>query len=270
MSFSQKFGPLKVSGVPEHKPPLTFRQSKTALITGAGRGLGKAIAESLHACGMQVVLADIDIELVQNAALSLDSSGKSAIAMELDVANANQFEQVFNDTVARLNSVDVLINNAGITIAQDFFSISPEDWHRVMDVNLTSVFYGCQLAARHMKNRGHGRIVNISSKGGQLGSPLSGAHYSVSKAGIICLTKVVASELAGHGVTVNSVAPAVVRAPVMDTLPQDKLESMIEQIPVKRIGEASEVAALVTYLVSDQAGYVTGATMDINGGLYMR
>jgi 3-oxoacyl-[acyl-carrier protein] reductase len=249
---------------------VTVAHPRVALVTGAGRGLGAAIAAALHAHGHAVVLADVDAETAAATAAKLDRDGATASSALLDVSDRDAFAALVESVVDRHGSLDVLVNNAGVTPVSDFFEITTEEWDEVLAVNLRSAFVGCQLAGRHMRERGWGRIVNLASIAGQIGSRIAGAHYSVSKGGIVTLTKVAAKELAPHGVTVNAIAPAVVRVPLMQTLPRERLAQLIESIPVGRIGEAEEVGALAAFLASDAAGYVTGATFDINGGQYMR
>jgi 3-oxoacyl-[acyl-carrier protein] reductase len=166
--------------------------------------------------------------------------------------------------------VDVMVNNAARTISRPFWEIEQAEWDDVLAVNLRGVFFGCQLAGERMRERGRGRIINLSSLAGQQGGAVAGAHYAASKAGIIVLTKVAAQELAPHGVTVNAIAPAAVRTPAMDEIAPDRLEALRQRIPVGRFGEAEEVGALAVFLASDAAAYITGATLDMNGGLLMR
>ena len=167
-------------------------------------------------------------------------------------------------------AVDIMVNNAARTVSRPFWEIDQDEWDDVLAVNLRGVFFGCQLAGEHMRERGRGRIINLSSLAGQQGGTVAGAHYAASKAGIIVLTKIAAQELAAHGVTVNAIAPAAVQTPVMDDMPADRLEAVRQRIPVGRFGEAAEVGALAAFLASDEAGYITGATLDVNGGLLMR
>ena len=170
----------------------------------------------------------------------------------------------------RWGRVDLLVNNAGTTPSTGFFEIEDDEWDDVLGTNLRSVFVGCQLVAPLMRAQRFGRIVNHASLAGQQGGVVAGAHYAASKAGIVVLTKILARELAGDGVTVNAIAPAAIEAPIMSELPPESIERARSSIPVGRFGTAEEVAALVAYLCSDEAGYVTGATLDINGGLSMR
>lgn len=238
-------------------------EGRTAVVTGAAQGLGEAIAAALHARGARVVLADVDADGAERAAAAL---GSRAEAAEVDVRERDSIAAVLE----RAGDVDVLVNNAALTVSKPVWEIDAQEWDDVLAVNLRGVFFGCQLAGPPMRERGWGRIINLASIAGQQGGAVAGAHYAASKAGIIVLTKILAAELAPHGVTVNAIAPAAVRTPVMDTMPADRLETVRQRIPVGRFGDAAEVGALATFLASDEAGYVTGATYDINGGLHMR
>jgi 3-oxoacyl-[acyl-carrier protein] reductase len=238
-------------------------EGRLAVVTGAGRGLGEAITRALHARGAEVVLADIDAESAGRVAAEL---GERARAKQVDVRERDSFARLL-DGCERL---DVLINNAARTVSRPLWEIDQAEWDDVLATNLRSVFFGCQLAGPRLREQGWGRIVNMASLAGQVGGAVAGAHYAASKAGIVVLTKMVAQELAPHGVTCNAVAPAAVRTPVMDELRPERLEAVRARIPVGRFGEPGEVAELVAFLCSDAAGYITGATLDVNGGLLMR
>jgi 3-oxoacyl-[acyl-carrier protein] reductase len=242
-------------------------EGRTALVTGAAQGIGEAIAGKLRVRGANVVVADIDLEGAERVAAGL---GGHATAVALDVRERTSFERAFAAAVERFGRVDVLVNNAARTAMRPFWEIDDEEWDDVLATNLRSVFVGCQLAGPHMREHGFGRIVNLASLAGQQGGAVAGAHYAASKAGIIVLTKIVAQQLAPHGVTVNAIAPAAVRTPVLDALPPERVEALAATIPVGRVGRPEEVAAVAAFLASDEAGYVTGATWDVNGGLFMR
>jgi 3-oxoacyl-[acyl-carrier protein] reductase len=226
---------------------------RVALVTGGGRGIGEAIARTLRERGSTVVVGDL-------------AGGQ----IELDVRSAASFEAAVASLVEQHERLDILVNNAAVTIRRPFFEIDEAEWDEVMAVNLRSVFLGCRIAGQRMREQGSGRIVNLSSLAGQAGSIVNGAHYAASKAGILALTKVVARELAPHGVTVNAVAPAAIDGPVMEALPPEQVEALARSIPVGRLGTPEEVATLVAFLASDEAAFVTGATFDVNGGLLMR
>ncbi len=238
---------------------------RVALVTGGAQGLGAAIARALAADGSLVVIADHDAAGAQRTA---DEVGGEAAA--IDVRDWRAVSALVDDLVARQGAIDVLVNNAARSVARSFWEIEREEWDDVLAVNLGGTFAGCRAVAEHMRDRGYGRIVNVASIAGQQGGVNNGAHYAASKAGIIVLTKIVAAELAPHGVTVNAVAPAAVESPVLDALPAERREQIAGMLPVGRLGRAEEVAAAVAYLVSDAAGFVTGTTLDVNGGLLMR
>ncbi len=241
-----------------------------ALVTGAGQGLGRAIAHALHSAGHAVAVTDVDGDAAAGVARELDQAGETAAAWTLDVLRRAAFVDVADAAEERLGPVGVLVNNAGLTIARPVLEIEADEWDEVLAVNLRGVLFGCQVLAPRMRERGTGRIVNMSSLAGKHGGVVAGAHYAASKAGIIVLTKILAKELAGDGVTVNAVAPAAIEGPQLDTVPPERQDAVRGTIPVGRFGRADEVGELVAYLASDAAGYITGATLDINGGLAMR
>jgi 3-oxoacyl-[acyl-carrier protein] reductase len=248
--------------------PIAIRlDGKVALVTGAARGIGAAVAARLAAQGARVVVADIDAD---GAAATASAIGAHAVAQTVDVRDRASFVAAIDTAVTGLGSLDILVNNAALTIRRPFFEIEDAEWDEVLAINLRGVFLGCQLAGAWMRDHGGGRIVNLSSLAGQQGSTVNGAHYAASKAGILALTKSVARELAPAGVTVNAVSPAVIEGPLVDALPPVALEGLIAAIPLGRIGRADEVASLIAYLASDAAAYVTGATFDVNGGSFMR
>ncbi len=240
-------------------------EGRVALVTGGARGIGAAVGRALAARGAAVVLADIDGPAVARTA---ERIGCDSVA--LDVRVAASFSAAIDGTLERHGGLDVLVNNAAITVRRPFFEIDEAEWDEVMAVNLRGVFLGCRIAGRLMRDRGRGRIVNLSSLAGQAGGVVNGAHYAASKAGVLALTKVAARELAPHGVTVNAIAPAAIEGPVMAGLPPEQVEALVRSVPVGRLGSPDEVAALVVFLASDAAAFVTGATFDVNGGLLMR
>jgi 3-oxoacyl-[acyl-carrier protein] reductase len=243
---------------------------RAAIVTGAGRGLGEAIAIELAGRGARVLLADIDGDAAELAAASIRDSGGEAEAAPVDVADWAAVHQLIADFTARAERLDILVNNAARSIARSFWEIDPAEWDDVMAVNLRGVVAGCRAAGAVMREAKWGRIVNLTSLAGQQGGINGGAHYAASKAGIIVLTKIVAAELAGSGVTVNAVAPAAIEGPVMDALPAERQEAIAASIPVGRAGHAEEVAATVAFLASERAAFITGTTIDVNGGLHMR
>ncbi len=232
-----------------------------AIVTGAARGIGEAIARRLHGDGYAVALTDIDAEGVARIADEL-----GARAFEHDVRDLDSWERLS----AELDDVHVLVNNAARTEFRGFFDIDLAEWDDVLATNLRGTYLGCRVLGSHMRERGAGRIVNLASDAAFAASGGSGAHYAASKAGVVAVTRRAATELAPYGVTVNAVAPAAIDGPLAREVLRDRLDEKLEDIPVGRLGRAEEVAALVAFLVSDDAGYITGATLDVNGGVVMR
>lgn len=243
----------------------------SALVTGGGSGLGAAIAEALHAAGFRVVVSDIDPDRAQAVAAALDPAGQSAFALALDVADGAAIEAVAAELDARLGGVQVLVNNAVLTRAVPVLDITLEDWDQVMAVNARGTFAASQIFGRRMKAAGYGRIVNMASLAGQNGGTTTGAHYAASKGAILTLTKVFARDLAPFGITVNAIAPGPIDSPMVRALvPEEKMPGMLAGIPVGQLGDAGFIGQMVARLAARDASFVTGATWDINGGLFMR
>jgi 3-oxoacyl-[acyl-carrier protein] reductase len=243
---------------------------RVALVTGAAQGIGAVVAETLHRGGAKVAVADVRFDAATQTSAAIDPTRARALPVEVDVRFRESVARAFETAEAALGPIDILVNNAAITAQGSVWEIEPDDWDDVLTVNLRGTLLCCQIAGPAMAERGFGRIVNLASLAGQQGGSVAGAHYAASKAGILVLTKILAKELAAKGVTVNAVVPAAIRGPVMDTVPAERLAALESTIPVGRFGEAAEVAALVAFLCSSDAGYITGAALDINGGLGMR
>lgn len=254
----------------ERPAPSPFSlQGLNAFVTGAGQGLGAAIARGLCEAGARVVATDLG-EGARRVADSLRAEGHDCRAAPLDVRDEAAFVRTFDRAVAELGAIDILVSNAARTPSTPLWDIPIDEWDEVLAVNLRGCFIGCRVAGRHMRERGRGRIVNLGSVAGQQASAATGAHYAASKAGILALTRSFAQALAPHGVTVNALAPAAVRSPALDALDAAQREALAQAIPLGRFGEAREVAAAVVYLCSPAAAFVTGATLDLNGGRLMR
>lgn len=243
----------------------------TAIITGGGSGLGEAIARALHGAGYRVAVTDVDVSRARAVAQALDTTGTTAIGLKLDVTDGPAIEAVAADLDARWGGVQVLVNNAVLTRAVPVLDIALDDWDQVMAVNARGTFAASQIFARRMKAAGYGRIVNMASLAGQNGGTATGAHYAASKGAIITLTKVFARDLAAFGITVNAVSPGPIDSPMVRALvPQDKMPGMLANIPVGHLGDAAFIADIVVRLAARDAGFVSGATWDVNGGLFMR
>jgi 3-oxoacyl-[acyl-carrier protein] reductase len=232
-----------------------------AIVTGAARGIGEAIARRLHADGYQVALTDIDRAGAERVAEEL-----GAQAFEHDVRELASWEGL----LGQLDDVHALVNNAARTEFRSFWEIDVDEWDDVLATNLRGTYLGCRVVGAVLRERGSGRIVNLASDAGQAASGASGVHYAASKAGVVAVTRRAATELAPHGVTVNAIAPAAIDGPLAQSVLRDRLNEKLAAIPVGRLGRPEEVAALVSFLASDDAGYITGATLDINGGVLMR
>jgi 3-oxoacyl-[acyl-carrier protein] reductase len=245
-------------------------EGRRAFVTGAGQGLGEAIAAELVRQGASVALADVDVAAATAAAERLGT--ERALALEVDVRDKGSVERAFAEALDRLGGMEVVVNNAARTVRRSVWDIEAGEWDDVLAVNLRGVLFCCQVAGPHLREHAgpRGRIVNLASLAGQAGGTVAGAHYAASKAGIVVLTKVLARELAPAGVTVNAVAPAAISGPAMDAMPADAIAALTATIPLGRVGDPRDVAALVALLAGDRGGFTTGATYDLNGGLLMR
>ncbi|MCQ4159887.1 SDR family oxidoreductase [Roseomonas sp. GC11] len=245
--------------------------ARVALVTGGGNGLGAVIIRHLHAAGYRVAAADLDECAARAVAGSLDAAGGTAIGLALDVRSRADFEAALGALVERWGGVQVLVNNAARTVARPVMEITAGEFDDVVAVNLRGTFFGCQVFGAHFRDRGHGRIINMASLAGQNGGTATGAHYAASKGAIMTLTKVFARDLGPSGVTVNAIAPGPLDLPMVHrTVPAARLAELKAAIPVGDIGDPAFVASLVVQLASPEAAFTTGATWDVNGGLFMR
>ncbi|MBP7445836.1 MAG: SDR family oxidoreductase [Zoogloea sp.] len=245
--------------------------SQVALVTGAAQGLGNIIARRLHGAGYKLVLTDRTEDMARTAAAQLDASGDTVLPLALDVMQKAAFEAALAAVRERWGGLHVAVNNAAITPTTPVMQITPEEFDTVLAINLRGTFLGCQVFGAAMGAAGYGRLINVASLAGQNGGTASGAHYAASKGAILTLTKIFARELAASGVTVNAIAPGPMELPsVRAAVPPERLEKLIEMIPVKRLGNPEFVASLVVQLASVEADFATGAAWDVNGGIFMR
>ena len=238
---------------------------KTALITGASGGIGAEVARRLHGAGATVALSGTRVDPLEALAAEL---GDRAHVLPCDLSDATAVEALPKAAVAAMGSVDILVNNAGITRDNLFMRMSDEEWAQVIEVNLTSTFRLCRGVLRGMMKARWGRIVNISSVVGATGNPGQG-NYAASKAGMVGMSKSLAAEVASRGITVNCVAPGFITTAMTEKLNDEQKARILTQVPAGRMGDAQEIAAAVLYLASPEAGYVTGATLHVNGGMAM-
>lgn len=238
---------------------------KTALVTGASGGIGADIARALHAAGATVGLSGTRVEPLEALAAEL---GARAHILPCNLSDMDAVEALPKQAVAAMGSVDILVNNAGITRDNLFMRMSDEEWQSVLNVNLTATFKLCKGVMRGMMKARWGRIVNISSVVGATGNP-GQANYAASKAGMVGMSKSLAYEVASRGITVNAVAPGFIETAMTDKLTDDQKSGIMGQIPAGRMGKPAEIAAAVLYLASEEAAYVTGTTLHVNGGMAM-
>jgi NAD(P)-dependent dehydrogenase (short-subunit alcohol dehydrogenase family) len=237
---------------------------RVALVTGAFRGFGRAISERLAARGASVAVNVRDAERAEATAHLLGDRG---FAVPGDLAKPSDLQSIVTRTLDRFGRIDILVNNAAVALSTRFEKIAEEEWRRTFDVNVTAVFLLIRAVLPAMKEQGYGRIVNLSSTAGKTVSTLGGAHYTASKAALLGLTRAAAKELGPYGITVNAICPGLFDTELTrENATPEQLAAIAQTFPIRRLGEAVEVADLVCFLASEAAGYITGASLDINGG----
>ncbi|HCR17551.1 MAG TPA: hypothetical protein DIU35_08710 [Candidatus Latescibacteria bacterium] len=241
--------------------------NRTAVITGAGRGMGQSIACALAELGVQVVVNDLDEEAAQGTVQQIRASRHRAAAFQTDVTDALGVQAMVDWTADTFGGVHILVNNAGVLYPTSVAKTDEEEWDRVIAVNLKGTFLCSKAVLSHMQDAGWGRIINISSTAGKSVSTVGGAHYTASKAGVLGFTRHLAREVASDGITVNAVCPGLIDTEMVRTaIDKERTRAYAESFPIQRLGKPEEVAELVAFLASEQAGYITGASLDINGG----
>jgi 3-oxoacyl-[acyl-carrier protein] reductase len=242
--------------------------TKTALITGASRGIGRACAIALAQSGVRVALAARDLTKLEEVAGEVRALGGEAYVVAIDMTSMDSIKDAVAAVAKDFGRIDILVNNAGITKDGLALRMKPEDWDAVLRTNLTGAFFAIQQVMQGMMKERWGRIINISSVVGESGNP-GQANYVASKAGLIGLTKSLAQEIASRNITVNAVTPGFIETDMTAVLTDEQRTNMLAHIPLKRLGKAEDVAAAVKFLASDEAGYITGHVLSVNGGLYM-
>jgi 3-oxoacyl-[acyl-carrier protein] reductase len=243
-------------------------QGKTAIVTGAAQGIGRAIAECLAQAGADIAVADLDPGRSVETVASVEKLGRKALNIKVNVADANETKAMVEQVLKAWGKVDILVNNAGITRDGLLLRMKEEDWNLVLQINLNGTFNCTKAVLQPMTKQRYGRIVNIASIVGVIGNA-GQANYSASKAAVIGFTKTVGREYASRNVTVNAVAPGFIDTAMTHGLPTDVKETLLKQIPLGRLGTPADIAAAVRFLVSEEAAYITGHVLHVNGGMLM-
>jgi 3-oxoacyl-[acyl-carrier protein] reductase len=244
----------------------TSLNGQTALVTGAARGLGRCIAETLAAAGAKVACIDVDAAVLTDTVAAIRAAGGAAEPLACDVTDSNRVGEVVDEVVKLWGGLNILVNNAGVTRDNVLVRMKDEQWDLVLNINLRGTFLFTRAAARPMMKARQGRIINVASVSGLMGNP-GQVNYSASKAGVIGLTRTVACELAGRNITVNAVAPGFIATDMTAKLGEEILAKVRQEIPLGRLGDPQDVADAVLFLASDAASFITGHVLTIDGGL---
>ena len=243
--------------------------NRVAIVTGGANGIGRECCLKLAETGASVIVADIDYTAAEKTAKTITASGGDALPFCVDMANVSEIQSMAAFAIKQYGAIHILVNNAGILHTTAIEDITEEEWDKINSVNLKAVFFACQAVLPCFKENRYGKIINISSMAGRNGGFAVGLAYSASKAGVIGLTKGLAVRLARHQINVNAICPGTTRTSLWDGAPDEELRELERKIPLGRLGETTDIAGLVLYLCSDEASFITGAAIDINGGMYI-
>jgi Dehydrogenases with different specificities (related to short-chain alcohol dehydrogenases) len=241
-------------------------KGRAAVVTGAGRGIGAAIAMMLAMDGADVVLMDLSLERIKGIEDKINQAGGHAISMTVDVSSSEDVTSAVDSIITRFKKIDILVNNAGVAYSTPFEELSEQEWDKVIDINLKGAFLCAQSVIGRMREQMYGRIINISSMAGVMGSENAGAHYCASKAGIIGLTKYLSKSYARFGITVNAVAPGPVETDMTVGFGEEGFRTLKESMPMKKIGRPEDIACIAAFLASVEAGFITGTVIEASGG----
>jgi len=244
-------------------------RNKVAIITGAARGIGKSIALSFAREGADIAICDVSRKEGQNVARAIKKKGRNAIFIECDVSNRENVENAVRSVLEYFGKIDILVNNAGIMNTCPIEKLSVEDWDKTMAINLRGTFLFSKTVVPYMKKQKHGKIINISSLAGRTGGIMVGVDYSASKGGILAFTKALARELAPYHINVNAICPGTTKTEMIKKFDIEQIRELTKKIPLGRLGEPEDVALCALFLASEESDYITGATIDVNGGLLM-
>ena len=245
-------------------------EGKVAIVTGAARGLGRAIANTFAVHGASLVLVDVDREGGAKVKREIELAGGQAVSLMADVTISGEVDAAVQQAAEQYGTVDILVNNVGRFKPMTLLEMEEDDWDEIIGVNLKSVYLFSRAVARIMMEKRSGRIINVASVAGRSSSPVAGAHYTTAKAGVLGFTRHLARELASYGINVNAVAPGTTRTEsVKEMLTKDAESQLISRIPLGRLAEPQDTANAVLFLASDMSSYITGATLDVNGGQLM-
>lgn len=242
-------------------------QGKVALVTGAGRGIGKAIALDLAKAGVDIIFTNRNKDLGDATKAEIEALGRKCLAFQADVSNQEQVDEMVKQALETFPAIDILVNNAGVTKDNLFMRMSQEDWRTVMTVNLDGMFYATRAVIKSMVKARKGRIINITSVVGFTGNP-GQVNYSSSKSAAIGFTKSLAKELGSRNITCNAIAPGFIESDMTEALNEEQKKAILNQVPLGRMGSTADIANAVRFLASDEAAYISGTVLHVNGGMY--